>query len=286
MIMIYAVTGSTGPFGSTAIRRLLDWNIPATSIVAIARSPEKAAALSSLGVSVRYADYSQPAALEAALKGADRLLLVSGSEVGKRAEQHRNVIDAAKKGGVKLVAYTSISRADTSSNPLASEHAATETLIKDSGIPFVILRNNWYTENYIDALTLARTTGIIEAAAGKGKVCSATRSDYAEAAARALRGEGHAGSIYELGGEAWDYDDLARVASELLGRSVVYKPVSLGEREASLTKAGLPQGVASFVASLDAAIERGTLAYFSTDMEKLLGRKPRSLAEGLRSALA
>lgn len=288
--MKYAITGATGPFGTTAIRRLLDWKIPASSIIAIARSREKAATLSSWGVEVRIADYTQSDALLHALAGVDRLLLVSGSEAGKRIDQHKNVIEAAKKNGVKLVVYTSISRGDTSANPLAPEHKATEAALKASGIPFVILRNNWYTENYVNDVKQARATGIIEAAAASGKVCSATRSDYAEAAARVLSdqglsGEGHAGKTYELCGESWDYATLANVATELVGRRVVYKAVSAEERKASLLQAGLPEGVAAFVVSLDQSIAEGTLAYHSTDLEKLLGRKPKSLKEGLMESL-
>jgi NAD(P)H dehydrogenase (quinone) len=283
--MTYAITGATGPFGTTAIRRLLDWKIPASSIIAIARNREKTATLSSLGVEVRIADYNQSDALHQALAGVDRLLLVSGSEAGKRIDQHKNVIDAAKKNGVKLVVYTSISRADTSANPLASEHKATEAALKASGIPFVILRNNWYTENYVNDIKQARATGIIEAAAASGKVCSATRSDYAEAAARALSDQGHTGKTYELCGESWDYATLANVATELVGRRVVYKAVSAEERKSSLIQAGLPEGVAAFVTSLDQSIAEGTLSYYSTDLEKLLGRKPKSLKEGLMESL-
>jgi NAD(P)H dehydrogenase (quinone) len=283
--MTYGITGSTGPFGTTAIRRLLDWNIPAASIVALARSRDKAAALSSLGVDVRFADYAQPSTLASALEGVDRLLLVSGSEVGKRINQHKNVIDAAKKSGVKLIVYTSISRADSSTNPLAPEHVATEAMLKSSGVPFVIVRNNWYTENYVNDLKQAQVTGVIEAAAGAGKVCSATRGDYAEAAARALTGDGEAGRIYELAGPAWDYAELAKVTTELLGRSVVYKAVSPEQRKASLIGAGLPPEVAAFVVSLDLAVEAGTLAHTSGDMEKLLGRKLKNLKEGLSESL-
>lgn len=283
--MTYAITGSTGPFGTTAIRRLLDWKVPASSIVAVARDEGKAAPLKALGIQVRLASYEDGAALEKALKGVDRLLLVSGSEVGKRIEQHRNVIEAAMKNGVKLVVYTSIARADTSTNPLAPEHVATEALLKGSGIPFAVVRNNWYTENYANDLKQAAATGIIEAAAGEGKVCSATRSEYAEAAARVLSSEAPAGKVYELSGEAWDYAELARVASELLGRSVVYKAVSPEDRTAHLVQVGLPPGVAAFVASLDQAAAAGTLSHAGADLEKLLGRKPKSLKDGLAESL-
>lgn len=284
--MTYAITGSTGAFGSLAVKHLLALKVPASSIVALARNEAKAAGLKASGVQVRIADYGDGASLAAALAGVDRLLLVSGSEVGKRAVQHRAVIDAAKAAGVKLIAYTSIARADTSINPLAGEHKATEEALRASGLPFVVLRNNWYSENYADDVRRARDSGIIAAAVGEGRVASASRTDYAEAAVRALLGEGQAGKIYELGGaKAWDYRELAATASELLGRPVAFKPLTADERRKGLLAAGLPEGVAAFVVSLDQSIEAGSLASVSGDLEKLLGRKPQSLKEGLKVAL-
>jgi NAD(P)H dehydrogenase (quinone) len=284
--MKYAVTGSTGAFGSLAIRHLLSLKVPASSIVALARDESKAAGLKALGVQVRIADYGDRRSLDTALVGVDRLLLVSGSEVGKRAAQHQAVIDAAKADGVKLVVYTSLGHADTSPNPLASEHKATERALAASGLPFVILRNNWYSENYADDLRRAKESGTIAAAVGQGRVASASRSDYAEAAARVLAGEGHAGKTYELTGtKAWDYRELAATAAEILGRSVSFTNMTAEERRKSLLSAGLPEGAAAFVASLDQAIEAGSLAAVSGDLEKLLGRKPQSLKDGLRAAL-
>jgi NAD(P)H dehydrogenase (quinone) len=284
--MIYAVTGSTGALGALAIQHLLALKVPASSIVALARSEAKAAGLKAKGVQVRIADYGNMDSLEKALKGVDRLLLVSSSEVGQRAAQHKAVIEAAKKSGVKLVAYTSISHADTSSNPLAPEHKATEAALMASGLPYVVLRDNWYTENYSDDLRRAKDSGMIIAAVGAGKVASASRSDYAEAAARVLVGEGHAGKVYELTGtKAWDYRELAETAAEILGRPVVFKNLTAAERREGLIAAGLPEGAAGFVTSLDQAIEAGTLAAVSGDLEKLLGRRPRSLKDGLKIAL-
>jgi NAD(P)H dehydrogenase (quinone) len=284
--MTYAVTGSTGAFGSLAIRHLLSLKVPASSIVALARDESKAAGLKALGVQVRIADYGDRRSLEIALVGVDRLLLVSGSEVGKRAAQHQAVIDAAKADGVKLVVYTSLVHADTSPNPLAPEHKATEKALAASGLPFVIPRNNWYSENYVDDLRRAKASGTIAAAVGQGRVASASRSDYAEAAARVLAGEGHAGKTYELTGtKAWDYRELAATAAEILGRSVSFTSMTADERRKSLLSAGLPEGAAAFVASLDQAIETGSLASVSGDLEKLLGRKPQSLKDGLRAAL-
>ena len=284
--MTYAVTGSTGALGTLAIQHLLSLKVPAASIVALARDEAKAAGLKTKGVQVRIADYGNKESLEKALKGVDRLLLVSSSEVGKRAAQHQAVIDAAKADGVKLVVYTSIGHADTSSNPLAPEHKVTEKALLASGLPFVVLRNNWYTENYADDVKNAKDSGVIAAAVGAGKVASASRTDYAEAAARVLVGEGYAGKTYELTGtKAWDYQELAATAAEILGRPVVFKNLTADERRKSLVSVGLPEGAAGFVTSLDQAIEAGTLAAASSDLEKLLGRKPQSLKDGLNAAL-
>lgn len=282
--MTYAVTGATGAYGTLAVRHLLNLKVPAASIVAVVRNEAKAAGLKALGVDVRVAAYGDVPALTKALGGVDRLLLVSSSEVGQRAVQHQSVIDAAKAAGVKLVAYTSLSQADTSTNALAPEHKATELALRASGVPFVILRDNWYTENYANDLQHAQSSGIIAAAVGKGRVASASRTDYAEAGARVLVGEGHAGKVYELtGSTAWDYAELAKTAGEVLGRTVTFVDQTPAERKNVLLSVGLPEGIADFVTALDAGIAAGTLDKVSPDLERLLGRKPLTLKEGLKA---
>ena len=284
--MLYAVTGATGAFGTLAVRHLLKLKVPASSIVALVRDEAKAASLKADGVQVRKADYDDRGSLAAALKGVDRLLLVSSNAVGKRFPQHQSVVEAAKAAGVKLVVYTSIAHADTSANPLAPDHKATEEFIRKSGIPFVFLRNNWYTENYTDDVKNAKNSGGIFGAYDAGKVASASRTDYAEAAARVLSGEGHAGKVYELSGtEAWDFPELAKITGELHGRDVTYNNQSADARKKALLGFGLPEGVADFVTALDRGVAAGTLAQASTDLTKILGRQPQSLKEGLKAAL-
>jgi NAD(P)H dehydrogenase (quinone) len=284
--MVYAVTGATGHFGTLAVDHLLKLKVPASSIVAIVRNEAKAGALKALGVTVRVADYADKAALNGALKGVDRLLLISGSEPGKRLPQHTAVIDAAKAAGVKLIAYTSISQADTSSNPLAPEHKGTEAYLKSAGVPYIFLRNNWYTENYTDDVKHAKSSGMIANAAPTGRVASASRTEYAEAAVRALIGEGHAGKIYELSGPvAWSFEEFAAALSDVLGKKITYHKQTPDERTKTLISVGLPEGVAGFVLSLDLTIEAGTLKQATGDLEKLLGRKPLSLKEGLKLLL-
>lgn len=284
--MTYAVTGSTGHFGAHAVQHLLKQGVAAKSVVALVRDPAKAQNLSALGVQVRQADYTQPAALAEALKGVDRLLLVSSSEVGQRLAQHQNVIAAARQAGVAHVVYTSISRADTSANPLAPEHKATEAALRASGLTWTFLRNNWYHENHLGDAQAAAASGVLAAAVGQGRVASASREDYAEAAARVLAGSGHEGKTYELtGSEAWNFDDLARAVSAAAGRPVTFRNVSAEERRQGLIGAGLPEGVAGFVVSLDTGIAEGTLAEVSGDLARLLGRAPTSLAAWLKGVL-
>jgi NAD(P)H dehydrogenase (quinone) len=282
--MTYAVTGSTGAFGTLAVQHLLNLKVPASNIVALARNEGKTAGLKKLGVQVRIADYTDVPALTAALKGVDRLLLVSGNEFGQRAAQHKNVFTAAKAAGVKLVAYTSAPQVETSTNPVAPEHKETEAALKASGLTSVVLRNNWYHENYHADAKYAGQSGLLTAALSHGKVASASRSDYAEAAAKVLVGEGHAGKTYELAGAAWDYPTLAKTIGEVAGKPVKFQTVTFAERQAALQAAGLPEGFAGFYAAVDVSIDQGSLALATGDLEKLLGRKPQSLKDNLKAA--
>lgn len=216
-----ALTGATGQLGQFVVEALLK-TVPAKEIVAIVRNPAKAEALSKQGLIVRQGDYNDQAALTQALAGVEKLLLISSSEVGQRAAQHRNVINAAKAAGVKFIAYTSLLHADTSPLGLHVEHVETEKLLAESGIPFALLRNGWYSENYLASAPAALAHGVFIGAAGEGKIASATRADYAAAAARVISEEGHAGKVYELAGDkAWTLSDLAALLSEASGKKVV-----------------------------------------------------------------
>ncbi len=145
------VTGATGQLGRLVIDALLK-RVPAEHIVAAVRNVEKAQPLAELGVHVRQANYDDPDSWQAALQGAEKVLLISSSEIGQRVNQHRAVIEAAKRQGVALLAYTSLLHADSSPLGLAQEHRETEALIHASGVPYVLLRNGWYTENYTQEL--------------------------------------------------------------------------------------------------------------------------------------
>lgn len=284
--MTIAVTGATGQLGRLVLDELLTNHEPA-ALVAVVRDAGKAGELRARGVQVRVADYSDPASLEVALTGVDKLLLISGSEVGSRVAQHANVINAAKAAGVNFIAYTSVLAADTTDLILAPEHKATEELIRASGLEYTFLRNGWYTENYVQTVATARQTGAVVAAAGDGRVASAARADYAAAAAEVLSSAGHEGRVYELSGDyAWDFKELATALTEIAGREVVYQPVTAAELVEILTSAGLDQGTAGFLAALDADTQAGLLAAVTGDLSGLIGRPTTPLLQALRSAPA
>lgn len=283
--MRIGVTGASGKLGRLVIKNLLD-RCPAEDVVAIVRDPAKVADLSEAGVEVRVASYDDREALEAAMTGLDEVLLISSNEVGRRVAQHVNAIDAAKAVGVKRLVYTSAPKATTASLVLAPEHKATEEYLEASGLAYTILRNNWYTENYAPAVSKAAETGELVAAAGSGRVASASRADYAEAAAIVLLGQGHEGKVYELSGDhAWDYTQLAATIAEVTGRPCVYKAVEPAELKAAMIAAGADEGAAGFVAALDANIAEGALADATDDLRTLLGRPTTPLRETIKQLL-
>lgn len=281
-----AVTGATGQLGRFVIDALLK-KVPAGEIVAAVRTPAKAADLAALGVIVRQADYGQPETLEAAFAGVDKLLLISGSEVGQREAQHKAVIEAARAAGVGFIAYTSLLHADTSPLGLGIEHRATEALLKASGIPFALLRNGWYSENYAASIPPALAHHAFIGAAGEGRIASAARQDYAEAAAEVMTREDQAGKVYELAGD--DSYTLAQFAAEIAaqsGEKVDYVNLSQSEFAAALKNAGLPEGLAEMLADSDAGAEKGGLFDDSRQLSQLIGRPTTTWQAVIRAALA
>lgn len=249
-------------------------------MVAGVRDLSKASALSDQGVEIRIADYSRPDTLPSAFAGIDRLLLISSSENGRRKPQHRAVIDAAKAAGVKLIAYTSILHADTSQLLLADEHRDTEAALAESGVPHVLLRNGWYTEVYTWRLPLAFKQGMFMGAAGDGRISSAARADYAQAAATVLVGDGHAGRTYELAGDdAFTLTDLARVVSDASGAPMTYRNMTPEAYEAAGRDAGMPDVAARIVADTDAGVSNGALFDDRHMLSRLIGRPTTPFAE-------
>jgi NAD(P)H dehydrogenase (quinone) len=280
----YAVTGSSGHFGRLAVHELLARGVPASDVAAVVRTRGKAADLADLGVQVREADYSRPQTLGAALAGVERLLLVSSSEPGQRAAHHANVIQAAQTAGISRVVYTSMLNADNTTSPLAAEHQDTERALREADVPFTLLRNGWYTENYTGQIGQYLQAGEILGAVGYGRISAASRQDYAAAAATALR-EGKSGNrTYELGGPAFGLPELARIIGEVTGTKVTYRDLPAEEYASWLQQAGLDEATAHFVAALDASIARGDLETSSQDLAHLLGRPATLLTEVVGAA--
>ncbi|GGR83847.1 SDR family oxidoreductase [Deinococcus sedimenti] len=279
-----AVTGATGHLGHLTLQALLKRGVPAGNLVALVRDPAKATDLAAQGIQVRQADYKQPETLRDALQGVNRLLLVSSNDFDDRVGQHRHVIDAARAAGVDLIAYTSILNADRSGMMLAGDHQATEALLRDSGVPFTLLRNGWYTENY--DLKGAVKNGAILGAAGTHALNPAPRQDYAEAAAAVLSTDGHAGQTYELAGdEAVTLADLAAEVARQSGQPVAYHDLSAEEYARTLAGFGVPEGFAHVLADSDTGITRGELTTDRRDLSRLIGRPTTPITRAVTDAL-
>ncbi|MCC8395402.1 SDR family oxidoreductase [Paraburkholderia sp. MMS20-SJTR3] len=280
-----AITGANGKLGRLVVKGLLQ-TIPAGQIVAAVRSPEKADDLSALGVRIREADYDRPETLVEAFKGVEKLLLISAVELGERFRQHRAVIDAARQAGVKLIAYTSLLRADTSNLIIADEHNRTEAYLKNTGVDFVVLRNGWYVENHTSGLAAALANSAIIGSAGQGRFAAASRADFADAAVTVLTQPGHANRTYELAGDhPYSLTELAEEVSKQTGRTIVYHHLSTAEHEAALLHFGLPKMIVDVVVDADLKASAGELNSDSRDLSTLLGRSTTSLADAVEAAL-
>ncbi|MER5890917.1 SDR family oxidoreductase [Streptomyces sp. NPDC001941] len=282
--MSIVVTGATGQLGRLVIDALLA-KVPAEQVVAVVRDEAKAAPLAARGVELRVADYDRPESLAAAFRAGDRVLLISGSEVGRRVPQHTAVVEAAKAAGVAQLAYTGILGGPDADLALAAEHKVTERVILDSGLPHTFLRNGWYHENYTGNLGAALEHGVASSA-GAGRIASASRADYAAAAAAVLTEDGHLGRAYELSGDtAWTYPEYAAEVSRQSGREVAHHEVSPERHLEILVGAGVPEGFAAALVDTDAAIGRGVLAGTSGDLARLIGRPTTPLADAVAEAL-
>ncbi|MDW8810291.1 SDR family oxidoreductase [Streptomyces scabiei] len=282
--MSIVVTGATGHLGKFVVEGLLE-KVPAEQITAVVRSEEKAAGFAARGVKIAVADYSAPETFDGVFAAGDKVLLVSSSEVDKdRTAQHRVVIDAAKAAGVALLAYTSAPGSLTAA--LADDHRATEEALLASGLPYALLRNGWYNENYTEQLAPVLQYNAVTHAAGEGRVSSASRADYAAAAVAVLTGEGHENQTYELGGDiAWSFAEYAAELSAQTGKEIANNPVPADALVGILTGAGLPEGFAAVLAGVDASIEKGELTVSSGDLSRLIGRPTTPIADSIATAL-
>jgi NAD(P)H dehydrogenase (quinone) len=282
--MSYVVTGATGQLGRLTVESLLERGVDPAQIVATGRSVDRLSDLAARGVRVEELDFDAVPESVSWLGAGDVVLLVSGSEVGRRVSQHTAVVELAKRSGAARIVYTSAPAADDTVLVLAPEHAATERVIRASGLPFTLLRNGWYTENYLPTFDQARATGNVAGSAGDGRIASAPRADYAEAAAVVLSTDGHDDAVYELSGDvAWTFDDLAAVFGDVLGREVTYQRLTPEQHLAALLEAGLDEGTAGFVVALDQNAADGLLGVTTGELAKLLGRPTVPLAETVRT---
>jgi len=283
---MFAITGASGQLGRLVIEELVTY-VEAEKLVAVVRNPAKVADLAQAGVQVRTADYNDLAALTEAFAGVEKLLLISSSEVGQRVEQHRQVIEAAKQAGVKLIAYTSLLHATDSPLALAAEHIVTEQLLADSGIPFVLLRNGWYTENYLASLPPALEHGVFIGSAGEGKISASPRADYAAAAAKVLTLDNQGGKVYELAGdEAWTLTELAAEVAQQTSTALRYQNLNEADFQAALLNAGLPEGLAAVLADSDTGASKGGLFDDKRQLSQLIGRPTVPLSVSVKEALS
>ena len=281
----YLVTGASGQLGKLVIAHLRKL-VPAENIIALVRSDAARAAYAAEGIATRQGDYTDADSLKAALTGVDRLLLISSSEVGQRAVQHANVIDAAKATGVGFIAYTSLLNADTGGMALGEEHVATEAAIRASGIPFTFLRNGWYSENIAGTAAQALAMGQHFGAAGAGRLATAAREDYAEAAAQVLAGSGHEGKVYELGGDtAFTLGEYAALLADVSGKPVSYVDLPEAAYKDALVGAGLPAGFAEILADSDAKAAHGALMTQSRDLSRLIGHPTTPMRKTLEAVV-
>lgn len=280
-----AVTGANGQLGRLVVRQLLETTSP-DRIVAAVRSPEQAADLRALGVEVRKGDYDDPVSLREAFRGVEKVLLISSTAPGQRLRQHRTVIDAAREAAVKLVAYTSMLRADSSQSMLAGEHLATEKYLIASGVDYILLRNGWYLENHTAALAAGVQHGALIASSGGGRFASASRADYAAAAVAVLSQSGHSNKTYELAGDkAFTMDDLAAAVSSRLNRKIPYRNLPPAEYQAILLGMGLPKMIVDAIIDADTIAQKGDLDSSSRALSTLIGRPTTTLAAAVQAAL-
>lgn len=279
------ITGATGQLGRLILSGLLA-KTDAANLVAAVRNVDKAADLAALGVQVRRADYDDPATLDAAFAGADKILLISSSEVGQRERQHQNVIDAARRAGAGLLVYTSLLHADASPLGLATEHRATEAAIRASGLPYSILRNGWYLENYTANLGPVLQHGAVLGSGGEGRYAAAGRADYADAAVAVLTAATAPEPVYELAGApAFTLTDLAAEVARQSGQTIVYQDLPPQDYKQVLIGAGLPEGFAELLADSDAGAARGGLDGDGAALAALIGRPSLSLAQAVKAGL-
>lgn len=285
--MSIAIFGATGHLGGLTIDSLIERGTAPGDILALGRSHKRLSELADAGLRTAHVDLNNgdTAGTAAVLTDIKTVLLISMSEPGpQRVQQHENAVQAAKAAGVGHLVYTSGLGAPTTALVLAADHKATEELVAGSGIPATFLRNGWYTENHRAEFEAARSRGVIANSVGAGRIASAPRRDYADAAAVVLSTPGHEGKAYELSGDiAWSYTEFAAAAQVVLGAPVRYESLTPEQEHDQLLAAGLDEATAGFVGTLNSNIRDGALDPTPGDLSKLMGRPTEPLITTLRS---
>lgn len=281
--MSIAVTGASGQLGRRAIENLKT-RVDSHNIVALVRSPEKAA---DLGLEVRAFDYTKPENQVAALEGVKTLVLIPSGASPDRLGWHLNVINAAKTAGVGRIVYVSMLKTDISPISVMPDHKKTEEAIRATGLAYTMLRNPWYYEIWTRTLAAAIASGELVSTIGDGKVTPAARQDLAEAVATVAADDRHENKIYELGGdEQFTFSDLAAETSRQSGKEVRYKNLSQEEYTEFLNASGLPEWQSEIIADAEAHAEHGWLFDDSKTLSRLIGRPTTSLKDAVAAALA
>lgn len=282
--MTIAIIGATGNFGSDIIDALLARGVNASDILALGRNHDRLDQLADRGLRTAVIDLDDTAGTAAALTGVEKLLLISVGGPGQGVPPRQAAIKAAVSAGVPHIVYTSALEAPTTVLAIAADHLATEELITATGIPATFLRNGWYTDNHRQEFESARQNGVIANSVGEGRIATAPRRDFAEAAAVVLSTPGHEGKAYELSGDtAWNYSEFAAAAQEVLGTPVRYQALTPEQEHDQLIAIGMDEGTAGFMGMLNANMRDGAMASTPGDLSKLIGRPAEPLIETMRS---
>jgi NAD(P)H dehydrogenase (quinone) len=281
-----AITGATGQLGQATLRHLTT-TVGASQLVALVRDPQKATGLVAPCVTLRQGNYNDPASLVTAFQGVSTVLLISGTDLDTRAQQHRHVIDAARAAGVTRLVYTSgVNPAVDSAFIASPSHAATEDYLRASGLTYTILRNTLY----LDLLPMlldpgARARGAFYYAAGEGAASFALRAEIAEVLATVLTTSGHDNQTYDIApAPVQTMAEVTAAISAATGQPLRYVPISGDELTAALRQHHLPEPLVLLIASMAQAQAQQEFNLTSPAFAQLLGRQPTSLAEFVQNA--
>ncbi|KMS61380.1 NAD(P)H-binding protein [Sphingobium baderi] len=278
-----AVTGASGQLGQKVLEHLL--SAGASHVIAVTRNPDALAAWQARGIHVRHGDFNDPASLDVAFSGVERMVMIATDEMatpGLRIAQHGNAVAAAQRVGVGFVAYTSmINPGPDSPVSFLPDHYATETLIGDSGIAHGILRHGWYLDNLLATLPAVLASGTWLTSAGDGRASYIARDDAARAAAALLLADRPAEGMLEIVGSPMAVTEMVEIVSRVFDQSIQLLPLSDKAFVEALSAAGVPAPFAALAASVDSNTRLGRADVQSDAFEHLTGQLPQTLEQFL-----